>query len=118
MNQQIFISYKHSEKEFCDMLIRQLEAAGFKVWVDADQLRAGENWREAINDAIRDSFALILVISPYSKMSEYVTYEWAFAQGAGIKVIPLMLIHTEKLHPQLENLQYLDFTDRARPPWD
>ncbi len=118
MGRHVFVSYKHEEKEFVDMLLRQLQAAGFSVWLDVEQLRAGENWREGINDAIKESFALVLVISPDAKRSEYVTYEWAFAQGAGIKVIPLLLIPTERLHPQLEILQYLDFTDRARPPWD
>jgi hypothetical protein len=118
MAKHVFISYKHEEQDFVEMLIRQLEAAGFPVWLDTERLRAGENWREAINEAIRDSFALILVISPDSKRSEYVTYEWAYAQGAGVKVIPVLLKPTEKLHPQLEILQYLDFTDRARPSWD
>lgn len=118
MAQHIFISYKHEEKEFADMLIRQLQMAGFTVWVDTDQLRAGENWREAINVAIKESFALVIVITPEARASQYVTYEWAFAQGAGIKVIPVLLDPTPNLHPQLEMLQYLDFTDRARPPWD
>lgn len=117
-SKHVFVSYKHEEQDFVEMLIRQLEAAGFPVWIDTEQLRAGENWREQINFAIQDSFALILVISPDAKRSEYVTYEWAFAQGAGIKVIPLLLKPTDKLHPQLDMLQYLDFTDRARPPWD
>lgn len=118
MNKHIFVSYKHEEQDFVEMLIRQLQAAGFQVWVDTEQLRAGENWREAINFAIKDALALILVISPEAKASQYVTYEWAYAQGAGVKVIPLLLKPTEKLHPQLEMLQYLDFTDRARPSWD
>src|SRR5690606_35620603 len=34
------------------------------------------------------------------------------------KVIPIMLTETFRLHPQLELLQYLDFTDRNNPPWD
>lgn len=117
-SKHIFVSYKHEEQDFVETLIHQLQAAGFPVWVDTEQLRAGENWREAINFAIQDAFALILVISPEAKASEYVTYEWAFAQGANIKVIPLLLKPTQKLHPQLEILQFLDFTDRARPPWD
>lgn len=117
-SKHIFVSYKHDEQDFVEMLIHQLQAAGFPVWVDTEQLRAGENWREAINFAIQDAFALILVISPEAKASQYVTYEWAYAQGTGIKVIPVLLKETEKLHPQLEMLQYLDFTDRARPPWD
>ncbi|MEO8613062.1 MAG: HEAT repeat domain-containing protein [Chloroflexota bacterium] len=118
MGQHVFVAYKHEEKPFVDMLIRQVEMAGFKVWVDAEQLRAGENWREEINYAIKDSFALVVVVTPDAKISEFVTYEWAFAQGAGVKVIPIMLHETFRLHPQLELLQYLDFTDQARPPWD
>jgi hypothetical protein len=118
MAQHVFISYKHEEKEFADTLIRQLQMAGFPVWVDTEHLRAGENWREAINFAIKDSFALILLVTPEARESQYVTYEWAFAQGAGVKVIPVLLKPTASLHPQLEMLQYLDFTDRARPPWD
>jgi hypothetical protein len=119
MEKHVFVSYKHEETEFASMLIHQLTAAGFKIWIDTEQLRAGENWREAINDAIKDAFALVLVISPDAQRSEYVTYEWAFAQGAGIKVVPLLYKHPAgRLHPQLEMLQYLDFTDKARPPWD
>jgi hypothetical protein len=118
MANHVFVSYKHEEQAFVEMLIRQLQAAGFPVWIDTEQLQAGENWRESINAAIKDSFALILVISPASKASQYVTYEWAYALGVGVKVIPVLLKPTEKLHPQIENLQYLDFTDHARPTWD
>jgi HEAT repeat protein len=117
MGDYVFVSYKHGDHDFSAMLIRQLQGAGFNVWVDSEQLRAGENWREAINEAIKESFALVLVITPESKASEYVTYEWAFAQGAGIKVVPLLRKPT-KMHPQLEILQYLDFTDLTNLPWD
>jgi HEAT repeat protein len=118
MGQHVFVAYKHEEKPFVDALIRQVQEAGFQVWVDMEQLRAGENWREEINIAIKDSFAVIVIITPDAKISEYVTYEWAFAQGANIKVIPIMLRETFKMHPQLELLQYLDFTDQSRYPWD
>lgn len=118
MNQHVFVSYKHDDNDFAEMLMRQLQVAGFTVWLDTEHLRAGENWREAINQAIVEAFALVLIISPEARSSEYVTYEWAFAQGAGVKVVPVLLRTTDKLHPQLEMLQYLDFTDRARPPWD
>ena len=56
-------------------------------------------------------------MTPAAKASEYVTYEWAFAWGAGIKVIPILLKETE-LHPRLETLQNLDFTNRNARPWD
>lgn len=117
MGQHVFISYKHDDEAFAANLIRQVQLAGFTVWIDSEQLRAGENWREAINFAIRDAFALVVLITPEAKASEYVTYEWAYALGAGVKIIPLML-RQAALHPQLELLQFLDFSDAARPPWD
>jgi len=101
MTSHVFVSYKHEQQDFVEMLNRQLQAAGFTLWVDSEQLRAGENWRESINAAIKDSFALILVVSPESKASQYVTYEWAYALGVGVKVIPVLLKPTEKLHPQM-----------------
>jgi HEAT repeat protein len=56
-------------------------------------------------------------MTPEAKASEYVTYEWAFALGAGIEVIPILLEPTE-LHPRLDALQHLDFSFRASRPWD
>ena len=58
-----------------------------------------------------------MIMTPEAKASEYVTYEWAFAWGLGIKVIPIMLRSTE-LHPRLEASQYLDFTNAKIRPWD
>ncbi|HEX2906611.1 MAG TPA: HEAT repeat domain-containing protein [Phototrophicaceae bacterium] len=118
MGQHVFVSYKHEDNDFATMVIRQLQLAGFQIWIDTEQLRAGENWRESINYAIKEALALVLIISPEARASEYVTYEWAFAQGAGVKIVPILVRPTDRLHPQLEMLQYLDFTDRARPPWD
>ena len=37
--------------------------------------------------------------------------------GKGKKIFPLMLNQTQ-LHPRLESLQYLDFTNRTNRPWD
>lgn len=114
----IFISYHHSDTRFVEALQSQLLDAEFQTWRDPD-LPAGESWREAIDQAIRDAAALALVLSPAGKASPYVNYEWAFALGAGVKVIPLLLgLTMEELHPRLAHLQSLDFTDRNTRPWE
>jgi TIR domain-containing protein/HEAT repeat protein len=113
----VFISYAHTDGDFAVALIREIEKAGFTAWVDRERLRAGEDWRQAIDDAIRESFALIVIMTPEAKASEYVTYEWACGWGARVKVIPVLLEATP-LHPRLEALQYLDFTNPKFRPWD
>jgi len=114
----IFISHSHEDGDFADVLHERLaHQAGFTVWKDNDGIRGGEDWRREIDLAIKEAFALIVVMTSEAKASEYVTYEWAFAWGAGVKVFPIMLKGTE-LHPRLESLQYLDFTNRNARPWD
>jgi vesicle coat complex subunit len=118
MGQHVFIAYKHEDNIFANQLIYKIQQARFRVWIDEEQLRAGDNWREAINTAIRQSFAVILVLTPEARLSEFVTYEWAFALGAGVKVIPVLLRPVPQMHPQLDQLQYLDFTDQLHQPWE
>jgi hypothetical protein len=113
----IFISYNHDDGDFADNLKEKIKEAGFEPWIDTAGLRAGEDWRAEIDQAIEEASALIVVMTPKAKESEYVTYEWAFALGAGVKVIPILLKPTD-LHPRLGALQYLDFTNRMARPWD
>ena len=113
----VFISYNQEDSDFSEILHNKLHQAEFTVWTDLSGLRGGDDWRREIDQAIKDAFALIVIMTPTSKDSEYVTYEWAFAWGAGVKVIPILLKKTV-LHPRLESLQYLDFTNRHARPWD
>lgn len=105
----VFISYARRDLEFVEEMRAQLRDAKLEVWTDR-VLSPGSDWRLEIDDAIRNAFALIVVITPESKSSEYVTYEWAFGLGIGIRVIPLILKPT-RLHPRLEFLQHIDFAN-------
>lgn len=107
---QVFVSYAHKNDKFVAVLKQKLLEAGFEPMIDTDYLRPGEDWRQEIDASIRGSFALITVMTPDAFESKYVTYEWAFALGLGIKVIPLLLEKTE-LHPRLNALQYISFED-------
>jgi hypothetical protein len=108
----VFISYSRRDAAFSEDLRERVQAAGFDVWMDSI-LPAGFDWRQEIDAAIRQSFVILVVISPDSKVSEYVTYEWAFGLGLGVKVIPLLVQPTE-LHPRLESVQHIDFLDSDR----
>ena len=94
-----------------------LERKGHSGWIDTDRLMPGIEWREEIDKTITDCIAVMAIMSPEARASEYVTYEWAFARGAGKTIIPLMLRQTS-LHPRLATLQYLDFSNRMNRPWD
>ena len=118
MANHIFISYSREDSDFAEDLKEKLEAADFEVWTDKSRLIPGEDWRESIDQAIRDALALIVVMTPTAEASKYVTYEWAFAWGIGVKIIPILFEPNTPLHPRLGTLEYLNFTHRTKYPWD
>src|ERR1700676_301518 len=91
----IFISYHHNDAEFAKKLIKRVESDGYETWLDNSRLHGGADWRETIDIAIRNAFVLIVIMTPDAKASDYVTYEWAYAWGARIKVIPVLYKHTD-----------------------
>jgi hypothetical protein len=113
----VFISHSHNDADFAELLKLKLEKENINAWLDNERLKIGQNWREEIDEGIKTAKAIIVIVSPDSKESEYVTYEWAYAWGNGKKIFPIMLKKTQ-LHPRLESLQYLDFTNRIARPWE
>jgi hypothetical protein len=114
---QVFVSYCRNDGDFAELLKLKLEKEGIQTWVDNDGIEPGADWKQDIDDAIRKSIIFIAIMSPEARESEYVTYEWAFAWGVNIHIIPIMLKQTP-LHPRLATLQYLDFTNMVARPWD
>ncbi len=113
--QKVFISYSRKNGDFAEVVSARIGKAGFSSWMDLEGLRAGEDWREEIDQAIRDSLALILIVTPAAMESSYVSYEWAFAIGAGLTVIPLLLEPTE-IHARRRPLDTVRATlHRGRP---
>ncbi len=113
----IYIAYHRDDSDFAARVMRQIEDAGFRVWMDHERVRAEHiRWRESIDQAIRDAFALLVIISPAARASEQVNYEWTFALGTDIPVIPV-IYKQAPLHPRQRILTRVDFTETGAPPW-
>ncbi|MBZ0285113.1 MAG: HEAT repeat domain-containing protein [Anaerolineae bacterium] len=117
--EHIFISYSHEDEDFANELKENLSGQGYQPWVDKSRLEAGDNWLEAVDSAINRAFALILVLSPHSVSSQYVIYEFGYAVGVRLDVIPILHrpIDARDQHPRLAALHYLNFTSSERYPW-
>lgn len=114
----VFISYCHEDADFVHVLEDRLNQSGISIWKDVD-LQAGDDWHAEIEVAIRSAAAVIVILSESAQASEYVKFEWAFAAGAGVPVVPLLLkVRPAALHPRLRSLQALDFTNYMLRPWD
>lgn len=113
---QVFISYSSKDSIFADLTKMKLKEADVDVWLDSGELRAGEEWRDAIDKGITSADVMVVILTPSSCKSSYVTYEWGFALGKGKPVIPILL-ESSNIHPRLDVLQYIDFQDQKAFPW-
>jgi len=113
----VFISYSHIDRNHAREVRSVVQNNGFSVWTD-DDIGLGDKWSEAIDEAIKDSFAMIVIVTPSSGVSQFVTYEWAHAIGAEIKVIPMLFKDVDSVHPKLSELHYLDFRAPSRSAWN
>jgi hypothetical protein len=109
----IFISFATSNSDFVQELVEECRKREHEYWVFSERLLGGDDWKAEIDDAIESCRAMIVVMSPAAKASEYVTYEWAFAIGTGKRVIPIIIEET-KLHPVIEGKQTLNFINGKR----
>lgn|GEM_PF-4429371 len=117
MADHIFISYKHSDTLYARVLMNELEKAGFEYWWD-ENIPLGGNWSETIDTSIREALAVLVLMSPEAKKSEYVTYEWSFALGARVPLLPIVIQKVDDIHPRLKSVQYDDLSASSNPQFD
>ncbi|OHV47352.1 TIR domain-containing protein [Pseudofrankia sp. BMG5.36] len=77
-----FVSYTQADRAWAEWISWQLEAAGFRVHLQAWDMVAGTNWTHAMQDAIRDSARTLAVLSAAYLDSAYGTQEWQAAVAA------------------------------------
>jgi hypothetical protein len=108
----VFISYSHEDgTSYLKQLRTYLESKNFDedIWVDQSGIETGSNWRDSIDTALEESSVVIVVVTPAALKSHYVTYEWAWAVGYGINVVPLLFQSPkDQIANPLERTQYIN----------
>src|SRR5579871_3147040 len=94
--QHIFISHATPDKAFVQELHEKLKAQGIDAWIDRRELTGGNALEPEIKDAIAESSQVLVVLSPKTINSRWVTKEVQYAlelqmtRKDGFKVIPLL----------------------------
>jgi len=86
----------------------------FKVWVDNEKLIPGTSiWEEEIEKAIKDAFAVIVILSPEAKKSEWVRREITYADQYQKRIFPVLVggDEDEAIPIRLITRQFIDFRE-------
>ena len=111
MIDQVFLSYSRKDEESMLLIAKYLRAQKIKVWVDNEKLIPGTPiWEDEIERAIVNASAIVVVLSPNSKNSEWVKREMTMADQNQKRVFPVLIRGDEKnsISLRLINRQFVD----------
>lgn len=106
---RVFISYSRDDLPFVGRLAQDLRACGAALWLDQEEISAGEDWTDAVWEGLKACDLLLLVISPASMDSREVASEWKYYLNNRKPILPLLAAATAHIHYQVSALQYVDF---------
>ena len=105
----VFLSYSAEDKEWVSEFHEALREAGKKAWYDVEDLKPGDRWQEKIQEALRESETLIVIVSRKTLNSKWVFFELGAAVAGGKKIIPVVTgdVDYKDIHPSLTRFQFL-----------
>ncbi len=123
---QVFISYARADSMHAELVAGWLRSAGYGVFIDREDPRAGRSILDKLGEALTASQALVLLWSRASAASGWVKLEIGSAISDGRTVIPVLLDDAElspllrgliwiKLHPTIAARRQL-ISSLPRPP--
>ena len=114
MAHDVFISFSFKDSEKVDKIVNHLtNIYNIPCWICTEEIRAGENFRKDIAEAIKNSKLVVFVQSKLSASSEEVSKELLFALKKGKMVKPFVIEESQladEVELELSTTHYIDAT--------
>jgi hypothetical protein len=99
-NIHVFLSYAESDESLAEQIADGLEGLGMNVWYDRREILPGENWADKTAKALRDSNAMVVLLTPAALRSKNVRRDIEYALGEETyrhRLIPVIVGPPEQL---------------------
>lgn len=91
---------------------KEIEALGARIWLDKHAIKGGDEVRKKITQGIRGSSELVVLLSPESQKSRWVSDEVGWALGQRKHVTPILhYIRPEDMMEQLQDRKAIPLND-------
>ncbi len=106
----IFLSYSRTDSEMLRRVSDTLKGEGLAVWTDESLTPGTPDWQDAIEKAIEGAGAVVVLLSPDAKKSQWVANELGYAGAYQVPVFPILVRgeDRESVPIQLINTQRVD----------
>jgi DNA-binding MarR family transcriptional regulator len=96
MNVKAFISYSSVDANLAKRVSRMLNSLGVEYFLDAKDVNWGDVLTEVVRNGIASCTDLVVIVSPASIKSQWVSFEIGHASALGKRILPLLA------HPSVE----------------
>lgn len=79
---KVFISHSHTDSALAARISKALRDDGLEVWDPAADVLPGDNWAEKVAQALKESQAMVVLLTPAAADSPYVRRDMEYALGA------------------------------------
>lgn len=119
---KVFLSYSPSDKKLAQKIQTTLKNAGLEVWEREWEIFPGDNWAEKTGQALKESDAMVVLLSPMSVESsnlqndiDYALFNRRFEQ----RLIPVLVGDPQQIPPEkipgiLRRLNMLSLPENGR----
>ena len=110
----IFVSYSRQDTEIAERLINDLARAERDYWLDTTAIKGGDDWILTIAEGIRNSYAMIVIVTANSLDSRWVRDEILWARRKKKPILPILFADVEEMDQYLLLVSYqeIDFFEQ------
>lgn len=76
---KVFISYASKDEPLATELVQSLEESGLDAWYDKREVLPGDNWAEKISEGLKQSTAMVVLLTPEALESKDVQSSISYA---------------------------------------
>jgi len=119
---KVFISHAHTDEPLVKKVAAALEDAGLEVWDDTREIMPGDNWANKVAQALQESEAMVVLLTPDALRSNWVRRDIEYAlgaQGYRKRLIPVFVGDPEELPKEdvpwiLRHLRIIKLAEHAK----
>jgi hypothetical protein len=116
----VFVSYASADRDRVLPVVRELQNAGYRVWLDLSNISGGANYGAEIVEGIKDCAVLVVACTPAALESRNIRQEIQLAWKYQRPYLPLLLeptTFTPQIEYWLEGHQWVEVLDYPVDTW-
>jgi hypothetical protein len=109
----VFISHAAQDKPVAEKVYHALKSAGISAWLDSVDAPPGQDWRGAVEQAIKEASYGVFLLSPASINSPSAASEYRhfLAHNKPLVVARVREVDSDDVPSRLRDIQWVDLTE-------